>query len=314
MNAERQRIADHLASVDAERARRAGDEVLGERAQAVKQWQHARLERSYADLLATSRYGAAARFFLDDLYGPTDFTQRDRQFARIVPALVRIFPREIVKTVAALAELHALSEHFDSAMAEAVGAGVIDEQAYARAWRRVGNAPGRERQIALVLEVGTALERYTRNPLLRHSLRLMRGPAHAAGLGALQEFLERGFDTFGAMKGAQQFLGAIATRERDLAARLFAADDVALAPADAPREASPGAPRNAKSGAPPTAPADLSARPSAAAAAGSAVAAPAPAAAVNSAAPTGPGATPVAAAAPGREDLRLDTQRHASGT
>ncbi len=73
----------------------------------------------------------------------------------------------------------------------------------------------------LMLQVGGALERYTRNPLLRHSLRLMRAPAQAAGLGALQSFLENGFDTFREMRGAREFLDTIANRERELAARLF---------------------------------------------------------------------------------------------
>jgi hypothetical protein len=91
----------------------------------------------------------------------------------------------------------------------------------------------RERQIALMLAVGSALDRYTRNPLLRHSLRLMRGPAHAMGLGTLQEFLESGFDTFRDMRGAAFFLDTVATRERDLAARLFGGGDVAEMTADA---------------------------------------------------------------------------------
>jgi hypothetical protein len=77
----------------------------------------------------------------------------------------------------------------------------------------------------LMLSVGSALDGYTRNLLLRHSLRVMRAPAQAAGLGALQEFLERGFDTFRQMRGAQEFLALIARRERDLAARLFAGAD-----------------------------------------------------------------------------------------
>jgi len=49
------------------------------------------------------RYGPAAHFFLEELYGPRDFADRDTQFARVVPALVRLFPREIVATVAILA-------------------------------------------------------------------------------------------------------------------------------------------------------------------------------------------------------------------
>ena len=61
-----------------------------------------------------------------------------------------------------------------------------------------------------MMAVGSALDRYTRNPLLRTSLRLMRGPAAAAGLGVLQAFLERGFDTFRDMRGAQEFLATVA--------------------------------------------------------------------------------------------------------
>lgn len=224
-----QHILDHLAVVAAERRRRAGDPPLAARVQAVKAWQHQRFADTYADLLATPRYGRAARFFLDDLYGPHDFSQRDDQFARIVPALVRLFPAEIVLTVRALAELHAISEELDTQMAQAVRDGALDATAYGAAWRQVGRAPDRERQIRLMLEVGGALDRFTRNPLLRHSLKLMRGPARAAGLGALQSFLENGFDTFREMRGAREFLDTVASRERALAAALFAAGSVAEA-------------------------------------------------------------------------------------
>jgi hypothetical protein len=95
----------------------------------------------------------------------------------------------------------------------------------------VGRPDWRERQIVLMLAVGEALDRYTRSALMRHSLRLMRGPAHAAGLGALQEFLERGFDTFREMRGADGFLSLVAQRERDLAMRLFAGDAAPAPPA-----------------------------------------------------------------------------------
>jgi hypothetical protein len=102
---------------------------------------------------------------------------------------------------------------------------VVTGEEYGHCWRQVGTVADREQQIALMLAVGAALEGYTRNPLLRHSLRLMRGPASAAGLGSLQAFLERGFDTFRAMKGASEFLETIARRERLLAAQLFAGED-----------------------------------------------------------------------------------------
>jgi hypothetical protein len=220
-------ILEHLREVALERQRRALDPVLAQHTQAVKDYQHRRFARSYADLMAMPRYARAARFFLDDLYGPRDFSDRDDQFARVVPGLVRLFPREIVATVQSLAELHALSERLDSKMAALVPALPVDAAHYVLAWQATGHAPERERQIDLMLRVGEALERYTRNPMLRHSLRLMRGPARAAGLAALQSFLETGFDTFREMRGSSDFLRTVSDRERALAAALFAATDVA---------------------------------------------------------------------------------------
>ena len=90
--------------------------------------------------------------------------------------------------------------------------------------------------VVALLGLFAILDRLTRNPLVRHSLRMMRGPARAAGLGELQRFLESGFDTFKAMHGARDFLAAIGARERALAQALFDAsvdaegrlDDTAL--------------------------------------------------------------------------------------
>ncbi|WP_280152983.1 hypothetical protein [Piscinibacter sp. XHJ-5] len=221
MSAHADSILAHLRTVDAERRRRSGQPDMTARVQALKTYQQKRFSHSYADLLKTARYGPAARFFLDELYGPHDFSERDAQFARVVPALVRLFPHEIVATVNTLAELHALSEVLDSIAAGHLPDAHVDAARYVSAWQATGRADDREKQIALTLGVGESLDRLTRNPLLRHTLRMMRGPAKAAGLGALQSFLEIGFDTFKAMRGAGDFLATIATRERALARALF---------------------------------------------------------------------------------------------
>ncbi len=214
-------IIECLHEVAVQRELRALDPALARRVAAVKQFQHARFAHSYADLLADPRYAKAAAFFLEDLYGPVDFSERDSQFLRVVPALVRLFPKDLLATVAELAALHALSERLDTATGRVVADSPLDGAAYAQAWRAVGEPLARKRQIELMVAVGSALDRYTRNPLLRHSLRVMRGPAQAAGLSALQRFLERGFDTFRGMGGAREFLTIIAQREHALAALLF---------------------------------------------------------------------------------------------
>ena len=215
-------ILQHLHAVQAEREKRLADGSLGAAVLAIKAHQSRRFAFTYADLLVQPRYAPATRFFLDELYGPEDFAERDRQFARVVPALVRLFPAGLVQTVLKLGALHALSEQLDTAMGDASRGGFLDEARYQTAWRSVGTPARREAQIALMVEIGADLDRFTRKPLLRQSLRLMRGPAAAAGLNDLQAFLESGFDSFLHMRGAGEFLALIAARERHLAATLFA--------------------------------------------------------------------------------------------
>ena len=57
----------HLLIVATERDRRAAQPGLPERVTALKAFQQRRFSRTYADLLASARYGAAARYFLGAL-------------------------------------------------------------------------------------------------------------------------------------------------------------------------------------------------------------------------------------------------------
>ena len=223
MSATAETILGQLKVVNEERARRKLVPGLDAKVARLKEYQQRRFSCTYADLLASTRYAPAARFFLEELYGPRDFTHRDEQFAHVVPTLVRLFPREIVETVTTLAELHALSESLDTEMASHLADNPVSADDYIQAWQRTGRAPDRQQQIALTLAVADRLDGLTRKPLLRNSLRLMRSIAHVAGLSELQSFLEAGFDTFRAMNGAKEFVALVGSREQAVAAALFAA-------------------------------------------------------------------------------------------
>jgi len=160
---------------------------------------------------------------LSELYGASDFAHRDGQFAKVVPALVRLFPSEIVGTVATLAELHAISESLDSAMGREMSNNRVHPADYVIAWEKVGRSPERSLQISLTIDVAGQLDRITRNPFFKGGLRLMRAPAAAAGLADLQRFLESGLDTFGAMNGSREFVATVQTREIELVSALFTA-------------------------------------------------------------------------------------------
>jgi hypothetical protein len=223
------KIRDAVGRVDALRV--AALEMPGQ-AQAVaevKRVQSRRFAGTYADLLSSPIYRPAARFFLDELYSDKDYAQRDAQFARIAGAMQRTFPRQVVSTAVALAELHALTEELDDAVARewSLKLGSGDAGRYVDAWRSVGRRDDRQAQLEVVVRIGHELDRLTRTPGLRIMLKMMRGPAAASGMGALQRFLEAGFNTFAGMPDPHHFLGTIAERESRLIASLFDAPLVA---------------------------------------------------------------------------------------
>ena len=192
----------------------------------LKQWQADRLARTYADLLASERHTPAASFFLSDLYGPKDFRSRDEELARVVPVMVRVLPARALQTLLDAVKMDTLSESLDTDMVLALRAAGrsrdIDMAAYVAAYRACGRRADRETQIALINHIGKTLDRLTRMPLIRMSLRIMEGPARLAGLAALHSFLQRGFDAFSAMDGADEFLATVTARETALMRQWFA--------------------------------------------------------------------------------------------
>ena len=227
-------IRHSLADVTALRVQRQSDPSLAQAVLAVKQWQSRRFAGTYADLMADPLYQGATRFFLEELYSPGDYSERDTQFGRIAGTLQTVFPQAVVQTATDLALLHMQTERLDHAMGLAwvhLPPTPADAARYVAAWRGVGERAEREQQLASVMKLGQDLTRFTRMPGLRMMLRMMRKPAQAAGLGALQHFLETGFDTFGEMarrRGAvEHFLSTVHEREATLMQALFDGDPVA---------------------------------------------------------------------------------------
>lgn len=196
----------------------------------LQRWQAQRLASSFRGLLERDDTRPAAEFFLSDLYGDHDVSDRDAGVARIVPRLVRLLPEVFLETAADGIELGALSHALDLRMTRMLArqhgtrAPRLDVERYGRAYRAAGLPRLRRRQVDLIVCVGRALDVAVHHPMLGRVLKLSRLPARAAGLAELQQFLERGFAAFGALGGAEEFLAIIERQERAVSRRLFAAD------------------------------------------------------------------------------------------
>ena len=112
-------------------------------------------------------------------------------------------------------ELEALSEDLDADVVTALGPGTkqISAASYARAYRKVGRRPDRERQICLISHLGGSLDSLARQLLIGVALRMLHKPAELAGFGGLYSFIERGYAAFRKMRDSGKFLTIVADRE-----------------------------------------------------------------------------------------------------
>jgi hypothetical protein len=208
-------LIGELARVSRLHAARRAEPALAGALARIGEWQARRLRNTYADLAVDPRYMGAIAFFQNDLYGGADFSRRDADLVRVVPAMVRLLPEAVIETVARAVELNALSHELDVALLARLPSadGVFNVAEYCAAYRAAGDYPGRDRQRTLIGQVGAGLDRYVRTPMLGTALTMLRRPAKLAGLAALQDFLERGFAAFQRMNGADDFLETVAARE-----------------------------------------------------------------------------------------------------
>jgi len=211
---------------------------LRARLKELQSWQAQRLSRTHADLHENPRYRRAVEFFFGELYGGKDPRTRDRDLQKVQRIMERLLPGEALRALSLAIELEILTQELDADVARALPEGPITEETYGIAYRRAGRRADRERQLTLLYEIGRFLDDVVRKPLTHALVRFARGPAHAAGLGNLQEFLERGLVAFESMHGAREFLDLVREREQRALEELIAGapEPVAADSQDTPAE------------------------------------------------------------------------------
>ena len=195
--------------------------------QYLRSWQSQRLANTYQDFLEDRRYGPACRFFLDDVYAPLDFSQRDHDFEHLYQLMLRFVPEQMLTLLREAIDLNRLSTQLDLALLEVLialgedGPLQLTPARYARAYQICDNYAERAEQIDRLIRVLQEVTTGAGNPLVLVTLKVARGPAVMAGWGDTQDFLLRGCQAFRQMKGGRQFIQAVRQREMRILTRLF---------------------------------------------------------------------------------------------
>ncbi len=206
-----------------------GSTDLSPEMQLLRQFQAERLKETYADLMESERYGRTTQFFLTDIYGAKDFSQRDADAEEAYNSMRKYLPDRLLTTMGKAVELNRLTKELDEQMLHILinDLDMTDEltpEMYAEAYRIQDNYDERVTQLDLIMDIGQGVDNLTRIPMIGLILRASRRPARRAGWEALQDFLGTGFQTFKQMGGADEFLGIVAERERRILDQIFAGD------------------------------------------------------------------------------------------
>ena len=187
-------------------------------------WQTNRLLITHADLWHSKRFKPAMQFFIEEIYGPKDFAERDMELAQVVPNMAKVLPKKGLKSLQAALRLNCLSLELDIVLVQKLGGKEINRSTYFDSYRLSDNQSKREEQIQLLEDLGLDLAQVVKITGVSAMLMLSRKPAKLAGVESLHHFLETGFKSFKKLGEVHDFIDPIISRERALMHSLFSAN------------------------------------------------------------------------------------------
>ena len=202
-----------------------GDPELLQQYEHFVRWQLDYMLPFYEDLGATADRAAAVEFFVSELTG-INISERDREFAKVVPLMSRMLPGKALHAVTTAMQLNARVLGINLAICRELYQEVaidtaITEASYCSACRRASRLEECLDLVHLTATIGRDLNQLIRIPMIGLTLKAMRVPARLAGFGALQKFLETGYRTFNDLQDVDTFLDDMTARMTEVFTRIF---------------------------------------------------------------------------------------------
>lgn len=173
-------------------------------------WQFSYLLPHFADLHSHEGYADAIDFVMNDLAG-VGVSNRDRDLERVAVLITSMLPLHALRSIAAAAQMNARVLQINLEICRCLQVNgrlprLISEHDYCVACRAGSSLDECIELVHLITDLGETLKSLVRFPMIGATLRAMHRPAHAAGFGALQDFLETGYHTFRKIPDIDHFL------------------------------------------------------------------------------------------------------------
>lgn len=220
MNEHLRQILRHLHSVKTMQEIALKGDLLAS-IQQVQRWQCKRLLFSHQALHQQDQYKPALAFFVHDLYGPHDFSQRDQDLTRLAPKMAKILPDKALRSLESALHLNALSFELDYELAKHLDKQPLNRDNYLKAYQDCNNPQARLEQIQLIEIMAKNLADAVQMRGVSALLMMSRKPAHLMGVSTLHTFIESGFKAFKTIGNYETFILPIVHFEQNLMKQMF---------------------------------------------------------------------------------------------
>lgn len=203
---------------------------LDPRLKVLRAFQVERLKNTYKGLLDDEETHGVMEFFLDEIYAPRDFTQRDHDAEHLYQQFRSALPPEPLKLLEDVLEVNRQSQVLDQLLADTLGERLqpnepLAELDYIAGFRECNNAEDRIAQLELTVSAMRDVILGSRSRTVGLGLRMIKIPAYRAGYGDLYEFIQRGYKACKPVRNINRIVDTLYARETQIIDNIFSGKD-----------------------------------------------------------------------------------------
>lgn len=200
------------------------DSTLKQRLHEAQAWLKQRIQATHQALFDTPENQLMAKYFINRLYGGHEFDDLAKQIERLLKyahKAEKILPENAIKTGMKSVGLAVLAMQLDEQVAAQLlhdypATQQIDDEMMRLTLIKLDQEHARYQQLALLDELGTALDKYMRSFIMHTAFKMCKGTASKYHFELMYDFIGEGFIAMKPMKSATLFIQSFTTHERQI--------------------------------------------------------------------------------------------------
>ena len=202
------------------------------RLQDVQAWQKQHIQRTHAKQFAEKQNILMSEYFLNRLYGGSDFDALAGQIARLVKyahKAEKLIPENAIKTGTAGVTLAILAVQIDEEVAiqlleDYPNNPALTDEMMRLTYLKLNQGENRLKQLRLLDELGISLDKYMRSFMVQAAFKMCKGAAAKYHFDIMYDFMQDGFLALKPLKSAEKFVKEFTAIERQIVDKVHAGD------------------------------------------------------------------------------------------